>query len=148
MLHAYTSHDIFKISIAKVNTSYFQQSTCSCSLPSLSRVANLLVFVFVMDMRKVAEVGATSFKSTKGAQALTHQFSPGRHNNTVNTPRLAVHRPQKPHNLLLLHTKLHIMAEKEGSAVPPQAKGSWGSFLKVRWTCAFPPHSLNARMLT
>lgn len=23
------------------------------------------------------------------------------------------------------------MAEKEGSAVPPQAKGSWGSFLKV-----------------
>ena len=23
------------------------------------------------------------------------------------------------------------MAEKEGSAVPPQAKGSWSSFLKV-----------------
>jgi hypothetical protein len=30
------------------------------------------------------------------------------------------------------HFETADMAEKEGSAVPPQAKGSWSSFLKVR----------------
>jgi hypothetical protein len=38
------------------------------------------------------------------------------------------------------------MAEKEGAAVPPQSKGSWSSFLKVRLATLFAAD--NVLMLT
>jgi hypothetical protein len=53
-------------------------------------------------------------------------------------PRLLHTRPTHPKVAIDLQTtiSLHtstaiIMAEKEGSAVPPQSRGSWTSFLKV-----------------